>query len=158
VLKNKRGLSRLEFYHTARKLREDITKMLLRDFGVRDKIRKIRTPENMEVTVIEGYPDWLITSFRLNMANLLRNLMMNIAAGNTIYPASLEELRQRRNYQTAAIINCEQLLREMQYCADVLPVKLEKFLPYAEAVEFENRLLKGWRKAGNKLNEKLKGG
>ena len=90
VLKNKRGLSKLEFYHTARKLREDITKMLLRDFGVRDKIRKIRTPENMEVTVIEGYPDWLITSFRQNMANLLRNLMMNITAGNTIYPASLE--------------------------------------------------------------------
>ena len=48
-------------------------------------------------------------------------------------------------------------MQEMQNCADVLPVKLEKFLPYAEAVEFEIRLLKGWRKAGNKLNEKLEG-
>ena len=37
VLKNKRGLSKLEFYHTARNLRKEITAMLLRDFGVKVK-------------------------------------------------------------------------------------------------------------------------
>jgi hypothetical protein len=158
VLKNKRGLSKLEFYHTARKLREDMTKLLLRDFGVRDKVRKIKTPENMEVTIIEGFPDWLIVSFRQNIIAILRNLMMNVTAGNTIYPVNPEELQQRRQYQTAAIINCEQLLQEMQYCADVLPLKLEKFLPFIDLIEFEIKLLKGWRKSNNDLEKKIKTG
>lgn len=36
VLKNNRGLSDLEFYHTAISLRKEITKKLLSDFGVKD--------------------------------------------------------------------------------------------------------------------------
>jgi hypothetical protein len=155
VLKNKRGLSRMEFYHNARKLREDITNMLLRDFGVRDKIRKIKTGDNLEVTIIEEYPAWLINSFRENIVKLLRDLMMNITTGNTIFPVNTDEMLLRRQYQTMAIVNCEQLLNEMQFCADVLPVKLEKFLPYADKIDFEIQLLKGWRKSGNKINNKL---
>jgi hypothetical protein len=155
VLKNKRGLSKLEFYHTARKLREDITNLLLRDFGVRDKVRTMRTEDNLEVTVIEEYPDWLITEFRQSIMRLLRNLMMNITAGNTIYPATPEEAAECRRYQTAAIISCEHLLQEMQYCADVLPVKLAAFLPFAETIDFEIKLLKGWRKSSNTLAKKV---
>jgi hypothetical protein len=155
VLKNKRGLSKMEFYHNARKLREDITNMLLRDFGVRDKVRKIKTDGNMEVTIIEEYPAWLIDSFRDTIMNILRDLMKNITAGNTIFPINNDELRLRRQYQTMAIVNCEQLLNEMQFCADVLPVKLEKFLPYADRIDFEIKLLKGWRKANNKINNKI---
>jgi hypothetical protein len=64
--------------------------------------------------------------------------------------------RIRRNYQTAAIVNCEQLLQEMHYCEDVLPVHVSKFLPYVEAVEFEITLLKGWRKSNSRINDKLK--
>jgi hypothetical protein len=158
VLKNKRGLSKLEFYHTARKLREDITNLLLRDFGVRDKVRKIKTEENLDVTIIEEYPEWLIVSFRQNIMAILRNLLMNITAGNTIYPVTLDELQIRRRYQTAASINCEQLLQEMQYCADILPVKLEKFLPHVDKIEFEIKLLKGWRKSDNWLERKIKEG
>jgi hypothetical protein len=155
VLKNRRTLSKLEFYRTARKLREDITNLLLRDFGVRDKVRKIKTEDNMEITIIEGYPDWLIITFRQNIMQILRNLMMNITAGNTIFPANRDELNLRRRYQTGAIINCEQLLQEFQYCADILPVKLEKFLPYVETIELEIRLLKGWRKSNGKIEKSL---
>jgi hypothetical protein len=58
----------MEFYHTARQLREDITNMLLRDFGIRDKIRKIKTEDNKEVTIIEEYPAWIIT-YRIHGTN-----------------------------------------------------------------------------------------
>jgi hypothetical protein len=84
--------------------------------------------------------------------------MMNIMAGNTIYPVTLEELAERRRYQTAAIINCEQLLSEMTYCSDVLPVELNKFLPYVDKIAFEIKLLKGWRKSSNDLAKKIKDG
>jgi hypothetical protein len=156
VLKNKRGLSRLEFYHNARKLRQDITNLLLRDFGIRDKVRKTKTADGETLTVIEGYPDWLVEKFRDSIMQILRNLMMNITAGNTIYPTSEAEMALRRQYQTAAIVNCEQLLQEMHYCGDVLPVHVSKFLPYVDAVEFEITLLKGWRKSNNKIYDKLK--
>jgi hypothetical protein len=156
VLKNKRGLAKLEFYHTARKLREDMTNLLLRDFGVRDKVRKMKTPDNTDITVIEEYPAWLITEFRQNIMRLLRNLIMNITAGNSIYPVSLEELQLRRQYQTAAIINCQQLLQELQFCADILPVELGKFLPYAERIDFEIKLLRGWRKANGAIEKAIK--
>jgi hypothetical protein len=158
VLKNKRGLSKLEFYHNARTLREEVTNFLLRDFGVRDKIRKVKSGDNTEVTVIEGYPEWLITFFRQSVINILRNMMLNITAANTIYPVTLEELAERRKHQTAAIYNCEQLLEEMAYCADVLPVELGKFLPYADKIAFEIKLLKGWRKSSNELARKIKEG
>ena len=155
ALKNKRGLSKMEFYHAARELRENITLTLPRDFGLRDKIEKTKTADNLEVTVIEGYPRRLIVAFRQNITRLPRNLMMSVTAGNTIYPTIMEEAVERRRYQTEAIISCEQLLQEMRYCADVLPVKLEKFLPFAEAVTFEIKLLKGWRKSTNGLIKKI---
>ena len=155
VHKNRRGLSKMEFYHTARKLREDITNLLLRDFGVRDKVRKVKTDDHVEVTIIEEYPEWLIKAFRENMIIILRNLMMNITAGNTLYPVNIDEVRKRREYQDEAIINCEQLLQEMQYCADILPVKLEKFLPHVDSIELEIKLLKGWRKTSNDLEKNI---
>jgi hypothetical protein len=155
VLKNKRGLSKLEFYHNARKLRREITNLLLRDFGVRDTVRKIKNESGERVSVIEEYPFWLVEEFRRSIIQILRNLLMNITAGNTIYPINQAELDLRRHYQTQAIINCEQLLQEMHYCEDVLPVAVDKFIPFVEAIEFEIKLLKGWRKANSKINTKL---
>lgn len=149
-------MSKLEFYHNARQLRENITNLLLRDFGVRDKVRKIRTEENMQLTIIEEYPEWLIVYFRDSIVKLLKSLMLNITAANTIYPTNGDELNLRRRYQTGAIVNCEQLLQEFQYCADVLPIKIEKFLPYVEKIDFEIKLLKGWRKSSNALEKTFK--
>jgi hypothetical protein len=154
VLKNRRGLSKLEFYHNARRLRKEITNLLLRDFGIRDKVRRVKTDDGGEQTVIEEYPDWLLEEFRRNIMHILRNLMMNITAGNTIYPTNDSEMVLRRQYQTAAVINCEQLLQEMHYCEDVLPVALAKFLPFVDMIETEIKLLKGWRKANNKITIK----
>jgi hypothetical protein len=36
-----------------------------------------------------------------------------------------------------------------------MPVKASKFMPYIEQIEFEIKLLKGWRKANNKIEELL---
>lgn len=43
VLKNKRSVSSLEFYHNAITLRREITMLLLRDFGIKDKVRSIKS-------------------------------------------------------------------------------------------------------------------
>jgi hypothetical protein len=43
----------------------------------------------------------------------------------------------------------------MQYCEDIVPVAVTKLVPYVEGIELEIKLLKGWRKSNNKLNEKV---
>ena len=91
VIKNKRSLSELEFFHNAIKLRKEMTDLLLRDFGV--KARK-KDPQifpkrySMDkddgeafmklcekykiVSIIETYPDWLINEFR---TSILKNCL-----------------------------------------------------------------------------------
>jgi hypothetical protein len=155
VIKNKRGLSKLEFYHNARKMRREITMLVLRDFGIHSRGKKFK--EDTGSRQPEEFYDELIAEFSKNIRLLLRNMMWNITAGNTIYPVNDAELQERRLYQDRAIIACEQLLQEMLYYEDVLPVKASKMLSYVEHIEFEIKLLKGWRKANSKIEERITG-
>ena len=176
VLKNKRSVSSLEFYHNAIMLRREITMLLLRDFGIKDKVRSVKSlygvpgmePEDeqkfreivekyeMKATIIEEYPAWLIDKMRNNIMNILHNMIMNITQANTIYPVCESEFYDRRNFQNHAIGNCEQLLQEMQYIISIIPVDAQKYIRYVEMIEKEIALLKGWRKSDNKILKKIR--
>lgn len=41
VPKNKRTMSELEFFHNALVLRKEMTELLLRDFGIKNKTRSV---------------------------------------------------------------------------------------------------------------------
>ncbi len=168
VLKNKRGLSGLEFYRNGIVLRKNLTELLLRDFGIRHKIRKsVAYTKNMTeedaaifqnlvdkyecTNIIEEYPGWMIDNMRTNILNLCHSMIMNITQANTIYPTNEYEYYDRRNYQNHAIGNCEQLLQEMQYIISVIPVDANKYLPYTKMIVKEIQLLKGWRKSDNRI-------
>lgn len=175
VLKNKRAVSNLEFYHNAIELRKEITMLLLRDFGVKDKVRNVKylsginhmEPEDQKAlqeliekyqsigTIVEEYPMWLIDKMRSSMLDLCHNLIMNITQANTIYPMSEYEYHDRRNYQNHAIGNCEQLLQEMQYIISIIPVDAQKYMRYVDMIEREIALLKGWRKSDNKILKRI---
>jgi hypothetical protein len=62
----------MEFYNNARKPRENITGILLPDFGARGKNIKTEKTDNCEITVIEGYPDRFVAGFRRNILRRLR--------------------------------------------------------------------------------------
>jgi hypothetical protein len=153
VLKNRRSLSKLEFYHNARKMRRELTELLLHEFGIYSRSNQ----KSVDPALPDEYYTEIIAEFSRNIRLILRNLMWNITAGNTMYPTSMPEVQSRRQYQNAAIVNCEQLHQEFMYCEDVLPVKASKFLPYVEMIEYEIKLLKGWRKSTNKFEEKIQG-
>jgi hypothetical protein len=153
VIKNKRNISRLEFYHHARRMRKELTDLTLREFGIHSRGKNFKTDGDRVPP--DGYYDELVKEFGDNIRLLLRNLMWNITHANTIFPKNAEEMQIRRNYQTNAIVNCETLMQEMLYCEDVLPVKASKFMPYIQQIEFEIKLLKGWRKANNKITDAM---
>ena len=175
---SRRTLSDLEFYNVAFQLRLNITNLLLRDFAIKDKIRNLSVLQGMrgmtdedtktlaeiaekygyDKPVIERYPHWLIDHFRETILGLLRDMMQNITGANTIYAISEREYQERRMLQTHAIINCEQLLQEMQYVAHVIPCDIEKFIPYVEMIEREIALLKGWRKSDNRILTQIREG
>lgn len=173
VLKNKRGLSDLEFYRNGIMLRKNLTELLLRDFGIKNKIRKPvaytknMTQEDAETfqglidkyectNIIEEYPSWLVDYMRKNILNICHSMIMNITQANTIYPTNETEYYDRRNYQNHAIGNCEQLLQEMQYIISVIPVDANKYMPYVNMITREIQLLKGWRKSDNHILRKIK--
>ena len=160
----------MEFFHNALDLRYKLTNLLLRDFGVKEKIRDLRVLSgikamsvedfntlndiaaryNYSQPILEKYPNWLIDYFRTNILNELHSLMKNIVSANTIYITNIAEYYRRRHYQTESIMNCENLLQELQFIVNVLPCDINKFTPYVEQIEFEIKLLKGWRKSNNK--------
>ena len=166
----------MEFYHNAIMLRKEITLLLLRDFGIKDKVRSIKAlygvqgmePEDekkfreiiakyeMTAKIIEEYPAWLIDKMRSSMMNIMHNMVMNITQANTIYPVCESEFYDRRNFQNHAIGNCEQLLQEMQYIISIIPVDAQKYMRYVDMIEKEIALLKGWRKSDNKILKKIK--
>ena len=174
VIKNKRSLSSLEFFHNAIKLRKEMTELLLRDFGVKAKNRDVNIyPKKYSMdkadgeifvelcekykiaTLVETYPDWLIMEFRKTILYNLRDLIKCITQANSIYPVSISELEERRGWQNRAIGDCEILLQEMAYIISVIPVDANKYMPYVDLIQREIALLKGWRKADNKIREKL---
>ena len=155
VVKNKRSLSRLEFYNNARKLRNDLTNFLLRDFGVKNKVYRSVEEDNKVVTTTEQYPQWLVDYYRKSIISILNSLMTNIVAANSVYPINLDEVNYRRILQDKAIVNCEQLFQELVYLSDVLPISLIKVEPYAETIDFEITLLKAWRKTTNTIARRI---
>ena len=171
VLKRKRNISKMEFYHNAIKLRLMITEFLLKDFGIKsrrrnlefakdvydiededvEEIENILSAYDLKNSFIDNFPSWLIDKERDYFMDLLRSLMKNICSANTIHIRNKEEYYMRINYQTQAICDCENLLQEMQYIIYVTHPNVEKYMPYVDIIEKEIALLKGWRKSDNKI-------
>lgn len=175
VPKSKRNQSAMEFYHNALTLRHEITTLLLRDFGLKKKVRtveiltkaydisdddkqtlaEILKKYQMDSSVIDEYPSWLIDEFRQTILHILRDMSLNIKMANSLYIQSKEEYVERRNYWSKAIGNCQQLLAEMQFVVETLPVNADKYMRYVGMIDKEINLLKGVRKADNKALGRL---
>lgn len=167
VLVAKRTLSQMQFYMTAIELRKKITFLLLRDLGVKNKIRTLKFVEqgmseedakllNELVTkygmgsYINEYPQWFISKMRDSIWDIMRDMMLSIERAYSIWPVNKAEAEARRVYQDRAISACESLLKELELALDILPVNAEKYHTYVDKILKEESLLKGWRKSDNK--------
>ena len=57
----------------------------------------------------------------------------------------------RRDYQNTAIVNCEQLIKELQRIAEIFEVDLNLYGPYVRAIDREIGLIKSWRQRDKKM-------
>lgn len=67
----------------------------------------------------------------------------------------MEELVERRLCQDRAIGQCYRLTQELQYAIETLPVDVNKYLRFADMIQTEINLIKGWRKSDNKFKRAI---
>ena len=171
VPQSKRALSNMEFYANAKYIRKKITFYILRDFGIKDKIRSLELfPKAKKISeedkaliqelsekyemynpLVEQYPRWYLDDTRNTCLSLCRSLIHNIKRANKINPRSVVEYEQRRAYQNNAIGDCECLLEEFQTALEIMPIDLNKYEEVIEKLDFEICLLEAWRKSDKRL-------
>lgn len=169
VLKSKRKASQFEVFHHLYRLRKDITDLLLRDFGYsfekqeKNLVKRFggRTYENLaDFEKLQydqlrqrwaAFDEWFIKDQRQIIVNCLRDITMHVYIANSIYPTCREELVQRRLHQDEAVGQCYRLVQELQYAIETLPVDVDAYLRFADNIQTEINLIKGWRKSDNKF-------
>ena len=104
----------------------------------------------------EAFDAWFIADERQVVKNCLRDITEYVYTANSIYPSIMEELVERRILQDKAIGQCYRLTQELQYAIETLPVDTNKYTRFAEMIQTEINLLKGWRKSDNKFKSAIK--
>ena len=173
VLKAKRKASQFEVYHYFGKMRKEVVAMLLRDFGYDlDRAEKYLsksfggktyeelTPEeklryDKRKEKLQSFVDWFVPDSRQACMDCLREITACIYEANSIYPTCNEELVERRLLQDRAIGKCYRLTQELQLAIETLPVDVDKYTRFAEMIQTEINLLKGWRKSDNKFKRAI---
>ena len=173
VLKAKRKSSQFEVFHHFYKTRKEITDLLLRDFGydlerAEKRVAKMfggkpyeeLTPEEKVrydklKAKNEAFDNWFIEDERKCIVDCLREITKEVFTANSIYPTVMEELVERRLCQDRAIGQCYRLTQELQYAIETLPVDVNKYLRFADMIQTEINLIKGWRKSDNKFHRAI---
>ena len=173
VLKSKRKASQFEVFHHLQKMRKEVTDLLLRDFGYNlDKAtrnaektfggrpyeelspdEKVRYEKLMEKN--NAFAEWFVTDERKVIVDCLRAITEEGYVANSIYPVYMDELIERRIHQDRAVGQCYRLTQELQYAIETLPVDINKYTRFADMIQAEINLLKGWRKADNKFKNRV---
>lgn len=169
VLKHNRKSSQFEVFHNLAKLRREITDLLLRDFGFSEAkaekgLRKRfggKPYEELDDTDKahydrvaarnEAFEEWFIIDERKAIVNYLRGISREVYVANSIYPTTYEEYAERRLHQDKAIGLCYGMVQELQYVIETLPVDVNVYLRFADAIQAEINLIKGWRRSDNKF-------
>ena len=135
VLKNKRSISDMQFYKTARDLRKKITLQLL--------------PKLKENKV--QLPDFITDNFIADTMKTLNEIMEYIVKANAIYPTIEAEVEKRRLLQDDAICSCEHLYSLLEYLIDIYPEQLKNVLLYVDDIDHLIKLLRRWKQSNNKI-------
>jgi len=170
VPKGRRKESRFEARHNFYKLRDEITAMVLNDFGFseekyRKKMEKYRHDHRNDANIDDivarwerknaSFKKWYIDEEAKAILDILREIEKEFTIGNSIFPsdtvAKLPEFLTRRQHMNRVIGLCYALKQEIQYVIRTLPVDLNKYERFAVMIDAQIALYKGVRQADNRL-------
>ncbi len=159
VLVSRRRESKFEAITYSNTLHNMLIELMQRSFGVKDLDNIVRMKYAYGVDDKEDFAKYrfLMHNHKIHIDQLAYQLTNNLRAVNTTYPTTLHEYEQRRDYQNSAIVNCEQLLKELQRVVEIFDVDLNTYGKYIKAIDREIGLIKKWRQSDNKIKSYIQG-
>lgn len=158
VLVSKRTESKFEAIIHSVELHDMLIELIQRNFGVKDIEKFVRTRFAYSVEEDEyAKHRYLMQNFKSRVDQLASQLTSNVRAANSLYPTSMTEYERRREYQNNAIVNCEQLIKELQRVVEIFEVVINLYNRYVKAIDREIDLIKKWRQRDNKIKSHLQG-
>lgn len=174
VPKHKRKQSKLEFMHNYYKIRDQMTFVLMNDFGYsRSKaearishkyfhnVPRAELPEPEKI-LFDEYLERsdrvfaeFVVSEREFLLEKLRQLGSNLTSANGIYVTIIEEANERRLLQDRAITDCYTIITEFNSVLRALPVSATKYSGVSLLLAKEISLVKGWRQSDNKRRKQV---
>ena len=164
--------SQLRTYVLATRLRVKLVWVLLRDLGVKPTVRSLNlmtrrmSPEDAEQFTaladkygvrhfVNEYPVWILDYLRSRILANCDEMVDHITSAAEIYPLNLSEAYTRRNHMTAAVASAKKLFKILELAMNVLPVDVNKLIPYALEVTRLITMIKAWRKSDNRTLKRL---
>ena len=159
VLVSKRSESKFEAIVYSIELHNMLIELMQRSFGVKDLDQFVRMRYAYGKDDTEDFSKYryLMYNYKTRIDQLASLMTNNIRAANSIYPTMLHEYEKRREYQNTAIVNCEQLLKELQRVVEIFEVDVNLYSRYVKAIDREIGLIKKWRQRDNQIKSQLKG-
>lgn len=159
VLASKRRESKFEAITYSIELHNMLLDLMQRSFGVKDLEHFVRVRYAYGKDETEDFAKYryLMSNFKNRIDQLASQLTNNVRAANSTYPTSMREYEQRRDYQNSAIINCEQIIKELQRIVEIFEVDINIYSRYVKAIDREIGLIKKWRQRDNKIKAYLQG-
>lgn len=159
VLVSKRSESKFEAIVYSIELHNMLIELMQRSFGVKDLDQFVRMRYAYGKDDTEDFSKYryLMYNYKTRIDQLASLMMNNIRAANSIYPTTLHEYEKRRDYQNTAIVNCEQLLKELQRIVEIFEVDVNLYSRYVKAIDREIGLIKKWRQRDNRIKSQLRG-
>jgi hypothetical protein len=153
VLVSDRKESKLEAVTFSLELHKILIEFMQRGFGVKDLDNFVRSQYAHGRIPSENFSQYryLMQNFKMRIDRIASTLTNNVRAANSIYPTSTHEYEKRRDYQNDAIINCEQLINELQKIVEIFEVDVNLYERYIKAINREIGLIKKWRQRDNKF-------
>lgn len=159
VLVSKRRESKFEAVTYSIELHDMLLDLILRNFGVKDLDHLVRVRYAYGKDKMEDFAKYryLMANFKTRIEQLASQLTSNVRGANSTYPTTMREYEQRRDYQNDALVNCEQLIKELQRVVEIFEVDLNTYGRYVKAIDREIGLIKKWRQRDNKIKSYLQG-
>lgn len=160
VLANDRNLSKFEAIVHSEELHTQLRDLMQRNFGVKDLRRFAYMQCAYGIDNVEDYEKyyWRLMTHKKNIDKMATLMTSNVRAAYSTFPSNLHECEIRRDYQNAAIVNCEQIIKEIQRVVTDFNLDINKLKPFIVAIDREIDLIKGWRQRDNKIRKRLQKG
>lgn len=157
VLLGDRKESKFEAITHSVDLHDMLIELMQRGFGIKDVEHFVRVKYAYGDIPEEDFARYryLMQNFKTRIDQLASLMTNNIRAANSIYPQNLHEYEIRRDYQNAAIVNCEQLIKELQRIVEIFDVDINLYSRYIKAIDREIGLIKRWRQRDKTIKSYL---